>query len=149
VRGRLVAFAVVLAVLLTAACNRKEPASAELDPRKAGNTAETAAEPSTLNIELAVDPQQPKPNTPAKFVATITDLQGKPIEGADVKASLTMKQMDMGKNEVTLANKGAGRYEGEGQFTMAGDWEVTVLAQHHDHRGRKTFPAKSVLPPPQ
>src|SRR5689334_13491964 len=51
-----------------------------------------AASASALKVDVKVDPAQPNPSKPAKFSAHVTDADGKPVSGADVNASLVMKE---------------------------------------------------------
>ena len=61
------------------------------------------------------------------------------MEGAQVEASLVMPLMDMGKNQFALKPAGNGEYEGKGEFTMAGEWEVIVTASAEGKTGKTTF----------
>ena len=93
-------------------------------------------------------PAEPAPNKPAKFNITITDQDGKPVTGADVNITLTMKTMDMGEEKVKLADKGNGDYQGEGKVTMSGDWNAAVTAKKAGQTAVQSFPVKSVMPKP-
>ncbi|MFB3814751.1 MAG: FixH family protein [Terriglobales bacterium] len=74
------------------------------------------------------------------FRLHLTDAAGKPVSGASVQAALEMPMMDMGKNEFTLTDKGNGDYEGKGQFTMTGPWNVIVNISAEGGREQRTFP---------
>lgn len=80
-------------------------------------------------IALVVEPAQPKSDQTTTFRVKIEDEKDRPIEGAQVSASLVMKLMDMGKSEVKLNDSGGGFYEGSGKFTMTGPWSVVVSAK--------------------
>jgi YtkA-like len=107
-----------------------------------------SAKKEDLNLELAMDPAQPAPHKATKFQVKLTDGSGAPVTGAEVMASIEMKGMDMGKNEVKFKDAGGGNYAGEGKFAMAGDWDVVVTAKKGGKTAKKTFPAKSVMPKP-
>ena len=70
----------------------------------------------------------------------ITDEHGTPIGGAQAKAALVMTADDSGKTEVSLVDKGNGIYEGTGQFSMAGEWKILILAYAQGKLGQQTFP---------
>jgi nitrogen fixation protein FixH len=58
---------------------------------------------------------------------------GKPVTDATVSAELFMAAMPAMKmpemrNKVDLTHEGNGMYRGKGQVTMAGSWDVTVMA---------------------
>jgi len=139
---------IVVALSFTLACGKEKtpetpkPSAADAKPA----TAPAAA--SGMKVELTVDPAQPNPSKPAKFSAKVTDADGKPVTGADVYVSLVMKEMDMGKNEFKLADKGAGNYEIEGKFGMAGEWSAVVTAKQGDKTTTQTVAVKSVMPKP-
>lgn len=67
------------------------------------------------------------------------DDAGKPVAGAKVEADLKMKSHDMGKNIVSLTDNGQGMYEGKGKFSMAGPWDVVVIASKNGKSGAQTF----------
>lgn len=81
-----------------------------------------------VNIKMETNP------TPAmmgdmELVLTITDADGKPIEGAtvDVSAKHTdMSGMDMGG---TATDQGSGRYSIKSNFSMSGKWKLTVYVR--------------------
>lgn len=81
-----------------------------------------------VNIKVETSP------TPAvmgdmEVVLTITDADGKPIEGAtvDVSAKHTdMSGMDMGG---TATDQGSGRYSISANFSMSGNWKLTVYVR--------------------
>jgi hypothetical protein len=61
--------------------------------------------------------------------ATITlSRDGSPVEGALVTLRLSMVQMTMPEDVVTLRPQGRGRYAGPVRFTMSGDWLARVVA---------------------
>jgi hypothetical protein len=131
------------------------PASAAAtDPDAKGGAAANAsssgasAAKQDLNLDMTMNPTEPAPHKATNFQVKVTDASGAPVTGATVNASIEMKGMDMGKNEVKLKDAGGGNYTGEGKFGMAGDWNVVVSAKKGDKTAHKTFPAKSVMPKP-
>ena len=146
------------ALLFILACSKANPPESQ-KPSAANQGASTAPSPASgattaainsapMKIDLTVDPAQPNPSKPAKFTAKLSDSDGKPVTGADVNVALVMKEMDMGKNEFKLADKGNGEYQGEGKFGMSGDWNVVVTAKQPGKSATQSFSVKSVMPKP-
>jgi hypothetical protein len=108
---------------------------------------EPVARPSAANpapaspwkLTLVIVPDPPLSGRPVVFHLSVTDMAGKPITGAHVTAALIMPLMDMGKNEVAFAERGGGNYEGRGNFTMTGPWNVLVTASAQGKSGQQTF----------
>jgi nitrogen fixation protein FixH len=90
-------------------------------------------------MSLAMDPAQPKFGRKTKFRVMLNQKPGTPVNRAEVAASLVMPLMDMGKNQFTLRPAGNGEYEGTGEFTMAGEWEVVITAKAGGNTGKTTF----------
>lgn len=78
-------------------------------------------------------------NTDTTFTLNVVDSGGKPLDGAQVRFSLLMPLMDMGRNEFTGAASGGGAYSGHGKFTMKGIWIVEVNVTKDNRRGRFEF----------
>lgn len=145
---KLILLALIVAVSLSLACSSgaNNTAAEHKAHNKPVEVPTPAAWPGTIALNIA--PEPPEPNKPAKFTVTLAGEDGKPLAGAKVRASLIMPEMDMGKNEFDLNDKGGGAYEGEGKFTMAGDWKVLVFAQKDTANGGKVFDTKAVMPKP-
>lgn len=126
-RRKLIAVALLLPLVLIAACRKQNPQS--------GAMAEWPG-----SIALTTDPLVPVANEPVKLVVAVQDKQGKAVTNATVKASLEMKSMDMGKNEITLNNVGNGIYQNTAKFSMAGPWQVVVTASANGTTGSKVIP---------
>lgn len=62
---------------------------------------------------------------------------GKPVKQLTVHATFEMVNMDHGKIEVDLNEKGNGVYEGNVQLPMEGDWEALLLIQHGKEKVEK------------
>jgi len=89
-------------------------------------TAPTAAPITVGDISATISPSQPKARVKNPLTLTITGADGKPLVGATVKASVAMTSMDMGTSHPAFNDLGDGRYRGQVQFSMAGQWRVTV-----------------------
>jgi hypothetical protein len=86
-----------------------------------------------VTIALSVQPDPPGVG-PSRLIITLTDAGGEPIEGAhlQIKGDMTHAGMQPVLAEV---NEGAGgRYETPFEWTMGGDWIVTVSAALPDGR---------------
>ncbi len=130
----LLAFALIFA----AGCKKKDTASPT--PREKSAIISTQAAPgSAFIMSLAMDPAQPKFGRKTNFHVTVKQSLSKPVEGAQVEVSLVMPLMDMGKNQFALQPAGNGEYEGTGEFSMAGEWEVVVTASAQGKTGKTTF----------
>lgn len=91
-------------------------------------TPATTTIPKTANITLDTNPN-PATMGATELVLTITDASGNPIEGArvDVSADHTdMSGMSMG-GEAT--EQGGGKYSIKADFSMSGNWKLTVHVQ--------------------
>jgi len=97
---------------------------------------------SAFTISLQMEPAQPLFGRKTRFTLKVTDPSGAPVSGANARISLVMPLMDMGKNEVELKPSGDGAYQGAGEFTMAGEWEVVATAAANGKTGKYTFNVK-------
>ena len=87
-------------------------------------------------IAFRTIPSQPRGAAENQFEVTLTDGQGKPIDGADVSLLFympPMPAMKMGemRNELGLKGTGSGNYAAAGQIMMAGVWTVTVSVKQN------------------
>lgn len=101
---------------------------------------EKPALPWAGKMTLNTEPAQPQERQQTTFRVTLADESGQTVPGAEVKISLKMPSMDMGKNEARLGDLGNGVYEGKARFTMAGPWNVIVTATKDGKTGAQTFP---------
>ena len=125
------------ALLFCAGCKKKDTAPPK--PREMSAIISTQAAPgSAFIMSLAMNPPQPKFGRKTNFRVAVKQTLGSPVEGAQVEASLVMPLMDMGKNQFPLKPAG-GEYEGAGEFSMAGEWEVVVTASAEGKTGKTTF----------
>lgn len=102
-------------------------------------SAKAEAHPSPWKMQLSTEPAQPKYGAETMFRVTMKDEAGNPVSGAKVDADLKMKSHDMGRNVVPLADNGQGIYEGRGRLTMAGPWDVVIIASKDGKGGMQTF----------
>ena len=85
-----------------------------------------------VSIALSVEPSPPAVGK-AQVVVELADATGKPIEGATVDVRGDMSHAGM--QPVMAAATGAGgSYSADFEWTMAGDWVVTVTAALPDGR---------------
>jgi len=83
---------------------------------------------------VSVKLSSPKTFTPGKIYAmqfTVLDKQGNPVEGVNVSADLTMKNMDHGTTPVEVEEIGDGKYIGTADLAMNGDWVAAVPVEHN------------------
>jgi len=101
---------VIISVLLAACGSTLTPAA-------------TASKP--VNVKIETDPS-PAIMGDMELVLNITDANGNPIEGATVDVSADHTDMS-GMNMSGLAtDQGGGRYSIKANFSMSGNWKVTV-----------------------
>jgi hypothetical protein len=98
-------------------------------PAAAGNLpANTAMQASgDLLVSLSISPYPPSGGGPTTFGVSLSDSSGKPISDATVSLDLTMPDMPMPANQVTLAGDNSGKYQASGYFTMRGLWRIEVI----------------------
>ena len=88
-----------------------------------------------LNISFRSEPDPPMTGE-NRFEVTVQQANGEPVRDAVVSVGFYMPAMPEMKmpemrNEVKLTSAGDGKYSGTGQVTMAGKWEVTVIARRN------------------
>jgi len=130
----LLAFALIFAT----GCKKKQSPSPKPDAKSA-IIATQATPGSAFVMSLAMDPAQPKFASKTIFRVTVKQTAGTPVDDGQVEVSLVMPLMDMGKNQFTLKPASSGQYEGAGEFSMAGEWEVIVTATAQGKTGNTTF----------
>jgi Cu(I)/Ag(I) efflux system membrane fusion protein/cobalt-zinc-cadmium efflux system membrane fusion protein len=103
-------------------------------PPGAGQAASmNATAPQQAKVELTTDPDPPHKGGNTIRVK-LTGQDGKPIAGASVSVTFFMAAMPaMGmaamKTVILASDKGGGVYEGKGDLSSGGTWQVTVRAQ--------------------
>lgn len=86
-----------------------------------------------VNVELTTDPSPAHKGTNVVKVK-LNDQTGQPITGADVAVTFYMPAMpSMGmaavKTLVKASDQGRGMYEGKGELSSGGTWQVTITAR--------------------
>lgn len=104
------------------------PQSSYLTPPPGGHAGPVteSAVANQIRITLHVAPATFGNNT---ITVTLRDPSGAPIDGGTVFIETNMLDMDMGTQTFVLKDTGQGIYTGEGQITMAGHWEYTVVVR--------------------
>lgn len=80
---------------------------------------------------------------PGTLIVMLTDKDGKPVEGAEVKLSLSMTTMDMGTMNGTATDEGSGRYTIKTNFDHSGGLKIVVEATKDKLAGKQEFTAKA------
>jgi len=105
-------------------------------PPGAGQGAEMNGTPApAAAIEFSTDPS-PAHRGSNNFRVKLTAANGTPVSGAQVTVNVFMAAMPaMGMaamhSVITLQEKGGGLYEGRGDLSTGGTWQVTVVAQRN------------------
>lgn len=117
-----------LFILLVAAAGCRQSAAPTL------GTADVA-------LSLSVEPEEPTTG-PSTLVITVTDSDGRPVNDAAVTVRGDMTHAGMQPVLAAAEAIGDGHYEADFEWTMAGDWIVTVSATLPDGRtATQEFPA--------
>jgi nitrogen fixation protein FixH len=96
---------------------------------------ETAPAQKKANIEMTTDPSPAQKGTNTVHVK-LSDPSGPPILGAQVTVRFFMPAMpSMGMAAMTTivtgTDRGGGMYEGKGDLTSGGIWQVTITARQN------------------
>lgn len=86
-----------------------------------------------VRMELAVEPSPPEVG-PVRLTITLADNAGRPIEGASLSITGDMAHAGMAPVQAQASVGTGGIYEADLQWTMGGDWIVTILATLPDGR---------------
>ncbi len=121
-RGGLLVIVALAAVALVAC--RQSAGGVPLD-RTAGEDA------AAMQIELSADTEQMIMG-PLVWSVTLTDAGGRPVEDAVVSLRGDMHHAGMVPVEAVGTHNGGGVYSADFEWTMAGDWFVTVTAERPD-----------------
>jgi hypothetical protein len=117
-QGPLAVLLVLLLVWAPAACQRSSQQS------------DQAPE---IDVSLETLPSPPAVG-PAQLLVTVTEDTGQPVDGATVELQGDMAHAGMVPVQATASGQGAGLYSAEFQWTMGGDWFVTVTVTLPDGR---------------
>jgi hypothetical protein len=106
---------VVISVLLAACSGSATPAQ------------DGSAKPVTIKVE-----SNPAPAVvgDAELVFTITDASGNPVEGARVDVSADHTDMSGMGMSGAATDQGSGRYSINANFSMTGNWKLTVYVRN-------------------
>lgn len=99
--------------------------------QRASQQADQAPE---VQVTLAVQPDPPQTG-PARLVITLADAAGRPIEDATLRIKGDMSHAGMMPVRAEVNDGGPGGvYEADFEWTMGGDWIVTVTVMLADGR---------------
>jgi hypothetical protein len=73
---------------------------------------------------LELEPFPPDVMQETVLTLTLSDGEGREIEGARVRFDLTMPAMEMPENRTEAEGIAPGRYQAKVLFTMAGEWQI-------------------------
>ena len=96
-----------------------------------GGTTTPAADTSTKPVNIKFE-SKPTPASvgDTELIFTVTDANGKPVEGATVEVSADHTDMTgMGMNG-TATDQGFGKYSINANFSMSGNWKLTVYVRN-------------------
>jgi nitrogen fixation protein FixH len=96
-----------------------------------------------LIIALEV-PERPQLLAEQEVLVTLTDPNGRPVEGGQVWLALIMPTMQMSPNEPDATAEGHGRYRAKVLFTMSGTWQLEVHATVQGQEHIATFHASTL-----
>lgn len=111
---------VLVVIALLAACGRIQQGAAQEDD-------------GTVGIELEVQPAPPRVG-PATLIISLADQQGQPIKEATLAVEGNMTHAGMVPVMATVTAGEEGRYTVPFEWSMGGDWIVTVQAALADGR---------------
>ncbi len=95
----------------------------------------------TITLEAA---DSARINTAQEFLITLADTTGAPIPDAAVYLDLDMPAMPMAANRPVADNLGDGSFRAAAAYTMAGAWEIVVVAVVNDVEYRAVFTRDAV-----
>lgn len=94
-----------------------------------GGSATPDASAKPANIQVESDPS-PAGVGDAELVFIITDASGNPVEGARVDVSADHTDMSGMGMSGAATNQGSGRYSINANFSMTGNWKLTVYVRN-------------------
>jgi hypothetical protein len=97
-----------------------------------------------LSVSYRLDPAPPAVGS-AALELRLVDPEGKPVKGATVELEANMNHAGMRPTFATLTETADGRYDGDVEFTMGGDWFLLMKATLADGRTvQRTLDVKGV-----
>lgn len=127
--------------LLAVACDRQPPPETGFvfPARPKALIAERVEGRSPFQVMLGLAPEEPRADQETAFRFAVRE-NDQPVRGANVRVSLVMPLMDMGKNEFDAKEAAtAGLYEATGKFTMGDEWEIFVTVVKDGRKGVHVF----------
>ena len=96
-----------------------------------GDSAAAGAQGPAYQVTFATEPDPPR-NGDNTFVVSLRDPEGRPVTDADVTVRLYMAPMPSMNmpamySDAKVLHAGAGTYRGQGNVSMGGRWDVTVV----------------------
>lgn len=98
-----------------------------------GRIQQNPAASNDINLEMAIEPGQPSVG-PSHLVITLSDTNGQPIDNATLAIEGNMTHAGMVPVLAEASQSEAGRYTVPFEWTMGGDWVVTIEATLPDGR---------------
>ena len=99
-----------------------------ISPSGCGRASQSGLDDGGFAMTLAVDPSPPLFGRPCLMTITITDRSGAPVEGATLRVKGDMTHAGMLPVIVEIKDGPGGVYSVPFEWTMGGDWIVTVVA---------------------
>jgi hypothetical protein len=93
------------------------------------NTPEAESSSQPVNIKVDSNPS-PATTGDAELIFAITDASGTPIEGARVDVSADHTDMTGMGMSGAATDQGAGKYSIKANFSMTGNWKLTVYVRN-------------------
>lgn len=121
---------------LVAVSSSGAPVPAAADNLPANTAAQTVGD---LQVSLSLNPYPPSSGDASTFVVTLADANGQPVSDAIISLDLTMPEMWMPPNQVSLAAGDAGQYQASGYFTMRGLWRIEVIIMRGEQKQSAFF----------
>ena len=130
--------------ILTAGCGQGQPPATSNSEGQARPPAPAATSSQGVTIDFSSEPDPPKSGDNTIEVI-VRQPDGSPITDAAVTAVFSMPampamNMPAMRAEAKLSHVEGGRYQGMGQLSMSGTWNVTVTATRDGEPiGRRSF----------
>ncbi len=134
-RARLLAITISVAVLALLAYQHRVNLPSVPDPTTLIINARNHVQP--FHYALSTNPDDPTCDRPIILVVHAVDAAGKPIDGLNIEASVSMASADQTTQTVKLRSRGHGNYEGRVNIEMAGTWDVDLAGEKDGNRARQ------------
>jgi YtkA-like len=107
--------AVILVLLVAAGCRQSQ-------------------QPTSSDLQLTLDSSTPFQSGKTTLIVTLSDAQGSPLDNAKIEVTGDMTHAGMVPSLGTVETSTQGRYSIPFEWTMGGDWIVTIKATLPDGR---------------